>query len=108
MEDIAENKQYFVGPLNINRQTRQADTVMGTKLLLGENEFDALDKLAEHEGEIFTLEQLNAAHEELGSLMKQVNSKGEGFMWIEYEPEAGYVFKTRWGRAWYKNKAFII
>ena len=112
--DDAQKSQYFTGPLNLNRKTKQADTVMGTKLPLVENEFEALDLLAAREDVTLTFEQLytavwdegdgtdnrDAAHVGLDNLIYQVNSAGEGFMWIEHKPETGYVFRTRWGHNW--------
>ena len=106
---------YFAGPLNINRQTRKADTVMGTVLPLDEEEFAALDMLVAQEGEWFTFEHLyttlwsakddaddrKAAQTRLDNLIKQVRIAGEGFMWIECKPEAGYRFRTRWGHNWH-------
>jgi|GEM_PF-3434210 len=112
---------YFVGPLNLNRKTKQANTVMGTELLLDAHSFDALDMLATQENKPLTFEQLyaavwdakdgadnrDAALVALNNLIKQVSAAGKGFMWIEYSAEAGYTFGTRWGHNWQTvNKAF--
>ncbi|MCL2386591.1 MAG: winged helix-turn-helix domain-containing protein [Defluviitaleaceae bacterium] len=102
---------YVAGPLNLNRDTKKACTVMGTNLALTNNEFDALYTLATHEGESITLEQLHkavwgkdAAHEAtqmgLNHLVNQVGEAGEGFMWIEQHPKTGYTFHARWGHNW--------
>jgi len=117
------NNQYFAGPLNLNRVSKQADTVMGTKLSLEADEFDALDFLASQEGSPISFEQLykvvwashyadcnrDTARVIMDSLMKQVRLVGEGFMWIEYKPESGYSFRTLWGRSWQTgDKSSII
>ena len=69
---------------------------MGTKLYIDGNEFDALDLLATREGEFVTYEQLCAIKPVLKNLIEQVENAGLGFMWIEYKPESGYAFHTRW------------
>jgi len=102
---------YCIGPLNLNRQTKQASTVFKAELSLDGKEFDALDILAAREGEFLTFEQLyNAVWDEkdgsdrrdaarlgINNILSQINEAGDGFMWIGYEPDRGYVFKTRWG-----------
>ena len=89
---------------------------MGAELSLGANEFDALDLLAMQEGEAVTFETLYkavwktegssnghaVALTELENLISQVSEAGEGFMWIEHEPETGYRFCTSWGHNWRK------
>jgi len=50
-----------VGPLNLNRLTKQADTVFHQELYLDEKEFEALDMLATREGETLAFEQLYEA-----------------------------------------------
>ena len=111
---------YAVGPLNLNRLTKQANTVLGNELSLDENEFDALDMLAAQEGEPLPFELLYAvvwgtggdSHERqtakliLDNLLKQVGEVGKGFMWIEHHPESGYTFRTRWGHNWLEHKHF--
>jgi len=101
---------FLAGPLHLNKKTKQAGTVMGAKLYLNENEFDALHMIAVLEGEAITFEQLYAAiwgvgdspdsrEKALKSLEKvseQVETAGQGFMWIELKPECGYIFHTRW------------
>jgi DNA-binding winged helix-turn-helix (wHTH) protein len=108
---------YFVGPLNLDRKAKRATTVMNSELLLGSDEFDALDILAMHEGEPISFETLydtvwdaagsscerDTARQRLNHLMKQVKEAGGGFMWIEHYPESGYTFKTRWGHNWQKQ-----
>ena len=106
-----------VGPLNLNRQTKKANTVFKTELILDGKEFDALDMMAAREGEPLAFEQLYAAvwHAEdgqdgreaarsgLDNITRQVKEAGDGFMWISRTPEAGYIFQTRWGhnrRTW--------
>ena len=113
--------QYFVGPLNLDKQTKRATTVMGAELSLDADEFEALAILSSHEDEPLAFELLYAAiwdaedksceleaREKLGNLLKQVRNAGEGFMWIEYEPETGFTFRTRWGHNWQarKNSAY--
>ena len=114
MSNSPPTAQYFVGPLNLDRRTKQATTAMGVKLALSSGEFDALDILAEMEDTPFTFERLWSALRDRGNisceldaarltfenLLRQVNEAGEGFMWIEYDPEKGYTFKTHWGHNW--------
>jgi DNA-binding CsgD family transcriptional regulator len=104
----------FAGPLNLNRKTKKASTVMGTELQLSSDEFDALDILASHEDKPLNFEQLyklvwsdaeseselEIARKQLNNLLQQVREYGEGFVWIEHEPQNGYTFKTRWGHNW--------
>ena len=110
MDITQEILQYFVGPLNLNRQTKQATTVLGTSLLLDENEFDALDMLVYRESIPFSFDQLysticeasdhpvsrDAAKTDLFHLIEQVGIAGHGFMWIEYSQDSEYTFHTRW------------
>jgi len=124
-DDMNSNSQkntYFAGPLNLNRSTKQADTVTGYKLSLNENEFNALDLLVSRAGEMLTFEQIYEAawQKEDGSdnreaarigfekLIKQVRKAGEGFMWIEYTPEFGYSFRTYWGHNWHTRNNKIL
>ena len=114
MSDSTEKLRYFSGPLNLCRETKRADTVMGTQLLLTDNTFDALDMLVSADGEFVTFEQLydtvwggqagSVSHEEaqaeLFDLIDQVNTTGEGFMIIEFAPAQGYSFQTHWGHNW--------
>ena len=114
MYDESKKVKYFSGPLNLCRRTKQADTVMGTELILSDAEFDMLDMLATREGEPVTFEQLydavwktpdgadnhSAALKSLNNLIEQVRVAGESFMMIEYSPESGYTFKTHWGHNW--------
>jgi hypothetical protein len=111
-------EQYFAGPLNLNRQIKQATTVMGVELKLNADEFDALDILAAREGEPLSFELLYSAVWESGEyfcevetaklkfekVIMQVEEVGSGFMWIEYKPETGYAFKTLWGHNWKAQK----
>ena len=108
--------QYFAGPLNLNRKTKQATTVTGIELKLDTDEFNALDILAAQEGEIITFERLYEAVWNVGNgsrgrcaaltkleklmviLIRKVDETGEGLMWIEYKPETGYCFQTSWKR----------
>ena len=108
---------YFVGPLNLDRITRQAVTAMGTQLELDKNEFDVLDILATNEGQFMTNRQIykaawgtpendeheNITHIVIESLIEQVNSVCGEFMWIESIPELGYTLRTRWGNNWQRN-----
>ena len=109
-----DKSSYFIGPLNLNRQTKQADTAIGKPLSINDREFDALDMLALRESEVFSFEQLYSAVweksgckldratalSELIHLMEQVSLAGDGFMWIEHKPDAGYAFRTRWAHNW--------
>jgi hypothetical protein len=104
----------FAGVLNLNKQVKQADTVMGTILSLNDNEFDALYMMAVKEGEYYTFETLyesvwgkddgpcrrDEARKALDNISAQVQMAGEEFMWIEHDPEKGYAFHTRWGHNW--------
>ena len=110
--DHNSSKNFIIaGPLNLNKIQRQACTVMGSKLTLDHNEFDALFLLAANEDEHLTLQQIyevswgredagtiEYASAALDKLINQVNDAGNDFMWIEKTPELGYKFKTRWGR----------
>jgi len=106
--------RYSAGPLNINRSAKKAGTVMGSELILDDNEFDILDILASREGEYITLDELyktiwgitenpdgkEIARTTIDELIKKVSQDGYGFMWIDYSPEAGYIFNTHWGYNW--------
>jgi len=106
--------RYSAGPLDINRSAKKASTVMGAELILDDNEFGVLDMLASREGEYVTFDELYKANWELSEshdgketartiinvLIKKVSIDGYGFMWIDYFPEAGYIFKTHWGDNW--------
>jgi len=114
MLDSTDDQKYFSGPLNLDRKTKRADTVMGTQLVLNEGKFDALDMLVSFDGEPLSFERIyqsvwedapgsvsrEEARVELKDLIDQVDSTGEGFMRIEYVPEAGYSFRTHWGHNW--------
>jgi len=114
MHDESRKTKYFSGPLNLFREAKQADTVMGTELTLSAAEFDALDMMVEREGEPVTFEQLydaiwktpdgvdNSAEARaaLDRVIEQVSIAGESFMEIEFSPESGYTFQTHWGRNW--------
>jgi len=104
----------FVGPLNLNRDIKQASTVMGAVFDIDASEFDALDMLASNEGQTMTFEWLymmvwdkgdgrcNRSEARLGisNLMEQVNKAGESFMWVDNHNEEAYTFMTRWGHNW--------
>lgn len=104
----------FAGPLNLNRLTKEATTVTGSDITLGDNDFEALFYLALNEGKYVTFEQLyeaawgkseetgcpKAASSALEDLVQEINRTGDEFMWIEHRPEMGYRFKTRWGHNW--------
>jgi len=112
--DIDSGCRYSAGPLNINRSAKIAGTVMGAELILDDTEFDVLDILASREGEYVTFDELYKAIWEssenrdgkeiartiIDDLIKKVSIDGYGFMWIDYSPEAGYIFKTHWGYNW--------
>jgi len=121
-EENGQKAFYFVGPLNLDRQTKQASTNMGTVLLLDSSEFDALDMLAASEGETLTFEQLylaawaakggsksrEAAQLGLDNILYQINEAGKGlFMHIDHKPEEGYTFRTSWGRGYKANRGEI-
>jgi hypothetical protein len=108
---------YLAGPLNLNMTEKQAGTVMGVELLLSAKEFDSLYMLAAMENETIAFETLyetawnrcdgcerDEALVGLNGLIGKVGEAGEGFMWIEYAPEAGYTFRTRWGKSWKQEK----
>jgi len=112
--ESANDLHYFIGPLNIDRRTRRADTVTGAVLALSEEEFDSLDALAAREGESLSFDYIYetvwingsrsfdkaAAKSGLDHLARIVGEAGEGFMWIENDPESGYAFRTRWSHNW--------
>ena len=113
MKEPIDNNQYFAGPLNMNRRTKQADTVMGTELDLDDYEFAVLDLLVVNENETLTFDELfeavwrkedNRADPDtarfcLHNLISKVNSAGEGFMLIDRDKDCGYVFRTFWGQS---------
>jgi len=121
MRDNIYENQVFVGPLNLNRQTRAAETVMGTKLSLDAKEFDSLDMLAAREGEALAFDLIYAvvwdnrdgicrrdeARLGLDNLISQIDKAGEGFMKINYTSEAGYTFQTCWSHNW-KSQSSIF
>ena len=113
--DIEESGcRYSAGPLYIYRAGKKAGTVMGAELILDDNEFDVLDILASREGEYVSFDELykmiwgstesrdskETARITIDDLIKKVSLDGYGFMWIDYSPEAGYIFKTHWGYNW--------
>ena len=101
---------YFVGPLNMDRQAKQAKSVMGTVLPLDDYEFDALDIMAAREDlpisferlylEVWKARDCHASQEkaqvQLEYLIEQVRIAGQGFMWIERGTELEYTFHTWW------------
>jgi len=105
---------YCVGPLNLNKLAKRACTAMGVELFLDEKTFDVLDMLASRVGDYFSTEELcravcegpetpdgkEIARHLVDNLLKLIAAAGHGFMWIEYSPDAGYVFKTHWGHNW--------
>jgi len=104
---------HCAGPLNLNRKIKQAYTVTGHELTLTDKEFEALDLLVSLEGEYLSLDQLHrdiwgasANREEtrrcLEAIVEQINSSGDGFMWINYLPAHGFAFQIHWGR--FKNE----
>ena len=112
------NDYIFAGPLNLNMMTRQANTVMGVDIDLGENDFEALYLLSTKENEYLTFQQLyeaawgrsestdsiDFASAALYNLVEQINNVGDQFMWIEHQPGIGYRFITRWGHNWRGNR----
>jgi len=113
MKEPNKNNQYFAGPLNMNRRTKQANTVMGSELDLDEYEFAVLDLLVTNENETLMFEDLfdavwckgdkradpDAARLCLQNLILKINSAGEGFMLIDSDHDFGYVFRTFWGQS---------
>jgi len=111
---IDNSCEYTAGPLNINRQTKQAKTVTGADIILDENDFEALDLLVTNEGKYLTFQQLyeaswgkstatdsiDYAFSAINNIIIQINNVGEDFMRIENIPGLGYSFKTRWGQTW--------
>ena len=109
-----KRQKYTAGPLNLNRRTKQATTVMGTDLQLGDYDFEALDLMVSNEGEYLTLQQLSEvswsksptpenteeSQTSLNNLIQQINNAGGEFMWVENKPGKGFTFKTRWGQTW--------
>ena len=112
-----ENKYIFAGPLNLNKMQKEASTVMGSDIVLGQNDFDALYLLATNEDRHISFQQiyeaswgrdketdcLDYASKALENLIQQINRAGDDFMWIDYTSGLGYRFKTRWGRKWNKK-----
>jgi len=109
-----EDQYIFAGPLNISKSKRQASTVMGIDITLGENDYEALVFLVTREGAFVTFQQIYEAawgnsettdsidhsYAALDNLVQQINKAGEGFMWVEYASGQGYRFMTHWGYNW--------
>ncbi|MCL1835542.1 MAG: hypothetical protein FWG48_05200 [Oscillospiraceae bacterium] len=109
----------LAGPLNLDKRTKKAETVMGTQLLLSDKEFDTLAMLAAQEGKAMTFNsicesiwnagndpaQRSAARASLSRLVKQVGEAGLGFMWIEQGLEDTYAFRSHWAHNWHENTA---
>ena len=101
-----------VGPLNLNKATKRADTSYNKRLAISEKEFDALLLLALRPGEPVTLdeilrvvwgkdifqEQIAQAKQCLENLVQQTNENGECFMRIEQMPKDVYTLKFQWGK----------
>ena len=103
----SDNTYYLVGPLNLNLRSKQAGTIMGVKLTLNDREFDTLHMLAIHEGKSFAAHDIwqgGDADIGLECLRSKITEAGEGFMWIERDPNGNYAFKTRWGRDYTLNE----
>jgi len=114
---VKGNNKYFAGPLNLNKKTGQATTVMGVELVLGEGDFEALDLFVSNEGRYLTFQQLyeaawgkseatdsiDFAAAALENLILHVNNVGEEFMWIDHAPGLGYALQTSWGNDWHKH-----
>jgi len=95
---------------------------MGVELFLDEKMFDVLDILASRVGDYFTPEELctavcegpetpdgkEFARQMVDNLLKLIGAAGNGFMWIEYLPDAGYVFRTHWGHNWKTQSSPIM
>jgi len=113
---------YCVGPLNLNKATKRACTALGVELFLDEKMFGALDLLASRVGDCISSEELGKAvcagsedpdrkemaQESVDNLIKLISATGHGFMWIEYLPEEGYIFKTHWGHNWKTQSAPVM
>ena len=112
----SSSERYFVGPLNIDRKTKQAETVMGTMLSFDSNEFDVLEMLAAHEGVPLAFDEIyktvwetgaglgrSMARSRINSLVNRINAAGEGFMWVDCSPGDEFTFQIRWGSKDWKN-----
>jgi hypothetical protein len=109
----------FVGPLNINRQTRQVTTALGAEIALDAKEVAALEILASKEGRFVRFDEIYAtvweggrcskatARQKLKNLSWQVNNAGEGFMWLMEHPK-GYALVTRWGHNWKEQSKAVV
>ena len=100
----------LIGPLVLDKSTKEAKTVYNSELFFTPCEFDALLALASRENEAVTLERLieivwgtkeganryDEARESIENVIKQINANDGFFMHIDYHPENGYTFKTRW------------
>jgi len=86
--DGNEAAHCFAGPLNLNRQTKQATTVMGSELPLDADEFKALDTPAAREGETVEFEQLYET-------VWNVGNGSNGRCTALTKPETGYCFQTK-------------
>jgi len=117
LQNNKEQNYIFAGPLNLNRITRQASTVMSGNIALAYNDFEALYTLAANEGKFLSFQQIyeaawgksettetpEEATATLAELVDKINQINEEFMWIEHTPEKGYKLKTRWGHNWTKR-----
>ena len=111
----------LIGPLVLDKSTKEARTVYNSELVFTPSEFDALVALASRENEAVTFERLleiawgtkesanrnDEAREGIENVMKQINANDGFFMRIEHQPETGYTFRTRWSHnkeEWMKAK----
>ncbi|MCL2057122.1 MAG: hypothetical protein FWH02_07910 [Oscillospiraceae bacterium] len=106
----ALNNLRIAGPLTLDSHSNRAYIVSHTELDFTPDEFEALYMLATREDVPISFKQLycslweredgicrrEEAREALNKIVEEVNAAGNGFVWIEYSPLAGYTFRTRW------------
>ena len=104
------NHIFIAGPLTLNRYNNLAHITPDTRMQLSPDEFETLSILAAHEDITLTFEQLynavwdrgdsadkrDEARECITNIVKQVNTAGNGFVWIDSNPSSGYIFQTKW------------
>ena len=109
----------IVGPLTLDGSSNRAYIVPHTELILSPGEFEILYMLAMREDVPMTFEQLynclweqdddvcrrEEAREAIAKVAGQINTVGNGFVWIEQHSAQGYTFKTKWAHnreKWHK------
>jgi len=102
---------FISGPLALDSLTNTVYIISSEAMRLSSDEFETLHLLAAREDVPLSFEVIynavweqcdgmdrrNEARQGIESVMMIINSAGNNFVWIEYNPPYGYVFRTRWG-----------